>query len=271
MGKPKNGKSEAPDEALVKSNISIPGLAQVDVPKERVDRGIDSEDIVVPRIKLLQPTSAEVTDQVAHAGAFLNSVTNEVLPEELHVLIFTHFKSRVYFAKPEDGGGVKCISPDGIEGSEYGVCANCNFRLWKEGTPPACALVHNYPAYVLNAGEIKGEPLPIALSLMKTSSKEARKLNTAVEVGGGNWFDAVYVVRSEKQTNDKGTFFVYRIEKLRAASDDERKLGYWAYSRFKGRLDVEAPESITPAGAPAVAPAGAPAGAPATAPKDLPF
>lgn len=227
-------------DAVVKTSINVPGLDQVDLPDSPVSTGIDREDIVLPRIRLLQPVSSDVTDGIASAGQFMNSVTGEVFPEDLHVLIFTHFKSRVYF--DPDGNGVLCLSPDGIEGSEFGACADCEYPKWKDRVPPPCALVHNYPCYVLNAGAIEGTPLPIALSFMKTSTKAARKLNTMVAVSHRSWFDFIFKVSSIKTKNDKGTYFVMEIEKLRDASEQERKLGYWAYQQFSGKnLEVADP------------------------------
>ena len=221
--------------AVAKRNaINVPGLADIVLPVTPVDTGLNREDIVLPRIRMLQPVSQDVTDGIGTAGGFMNSVTGEVLPDALEVLIFTHFKSRVMFGE----AGIECMSPDGIEGSVYGLCSECDFLNWKDRIPPACALVHNYPCYILNAGIISGTPLPIALSMMKTSSKTARKLNTMVAMSHRNWFDSVFKISTTKVKNDKGTFFVYQVEKLRDAEEDEQKLGYWAYKQFAGKMEV---------------------------------
>ena len=161
---------------------------------------IDPDDLVLPVLALLHGTSDAVTSGVEGAvpGRFMHTGTEEVLPEGPVRLIIVHYhKGNALFPKDEERykGVETCISPDGVEGSEYGDCKACGKCFWPEdgGLPldgaksPLGAEVHHFVA-LTNMG-------PAIIRFSRSSFKAGSKFLSSKSLARKNYFAHPVVVR----------------------------------------------------------------------------
>ena len=141
---------------------------------------VDADDLVLPALNLLHGTSSAVTDGVEGAvpGRFMHTGSEEVLPEGNLRMILAHYhKGHALFPK-EDARyeGIKtCISPDTVEGSEYGACSDCGKCMWPENgglpldgaTSPLGAEVHHFVGFTSMG--------PVMLRFSRSSYKSGSK------------------------------------------------------------------------------------------------
>jgi hypothetical protein len=174
----------------------------------RKETGIDDlgqQDIILPRMRLIQPTTPNA---VGDPGEFSNNITGMASPVVEAVVIHVA-KGRVMWPeKYKADQEPLCASDNSItprEGcTEYGSrCADCPMSLWgQDGTPPACSMVYNY---LCIDPESK---LPFAMSLMRTSARTGKQLNTLLKMYGPTH---LFAFTSEKVENDAGKFFEWRV------------------------------------------------------------
>src|SRR3990167_8936971 len=130
------------------------GEAMVPVPRDVTalpgleDVGLD--DMIVPRLRIVQPTSSEMIEAGARVGTFCSNVSGECC-ESLRMVLLTERKGRVLF--PVGAERPRCASDDGFApsprieepiseacGRKHGgrFQATCAMAQWSGRTPPEC-------------------------------------------------------------------------------------------------------------------------------------
>lgn len=249
MNKKKNGKDLV---STVETSISnVPDYLK----HEGVGRGrenVDQTDLVLPRIKLLQPLSPEVQeanegDAKVEAGHLFNTLTQQDYGPSIIFIPVIHFKSRIYWRNREEGGGIQCAAQNGVnpvatsEDTFAKVCTECTLPNWKndaeigEDKAPKCTIYYNFAII------IDGETNPIALSMERTKVKTAKKLLSLITYTGNlDMFAKKYKIGVTKEKNKRGTWYNYTIEPVGFVSPEEFKLAEAAYQSLKSlALSVE--------------------------------
>lgn len=166
--------------------------------------GYDRSDFSFPRIRLLQPVSAEVARGDVAAGRFYHTMLGD-LGSEIDVIPLTGRKTRARFAERV----LRCVSVDFAtgRGDPGGGCFACPLKDWSpNGEPPACSLTYNF--IVLPASGAAAEfPLPAVLQFAKSGVKTARKLNSVLALIRPPWRVKVRL-RGVRQENDRGVFYI---------------------------------------------------------------
>jgi len=170
---------------------------------------IDAADLILPTLSLLQGMSEAVTGGVdgAKPGHFCHSGTGEVFAPPLRVLLCAHYRSRALFPKddkPEHAGLEVCISRDGVNGTRYGSCDDCEHTQWGErNAPPACSESHNFVAITPNG--------PAVLRFARTNFKTARQFLTTWTMSPKTLWSHPVVLTVKTNTKDvkgkKATYF----------------------------------------------------------------
>lgn len=179
---------------------------------------IDQTDIRMPKIKIVQITSQEFSQEKIPAGHFYNAVTKEH-SEYLDCVFLTLGKTRVKW--PEffkRGDKPLCRSIDGLrgEGVGDGVCANCQYSSWNslkaDQTKPSCNMSYVWLGVTPNGSPFRfiagGANVSITKDfinkvLPKLRMKNGKKLGIfAIKVR----------LSTEQKTNDRGTFYVLRYD-----------------------------------------------------------
>ena len=187
-------------------------------------------DILLPRAKILQPTSDELTNeryesQNFKAGQLINSLTKEVLPAKFVPIL--KFNSRLLWIPKKAGGGMACRSMDAktgivldapkwgpwdeatnkwnpvktVQNGECISCDTCPYANWVGDVPPVCTKSMNFLVMFIDSG------FPMVLSFKSTSLKHGKKLYSMAKMMPGNMFDYMYELKTFRKSNDKGTFY----------------------------------------------------------------
>ena len=227
---------------IIKPNKQELGLT---IPKVSVpligQENIEAEDIIMPRIRLIQPISQECIRREAPAGVFKNSITGEIF-ENLEVLIFHFTKARVLFNRALDPGtpeGIACMSFDGKTSSGEKKCIDCEYISWakdekdslKRKAPP-CDAVYNFPCIVINSADRK---MPAILSFRRTSTGQAKQLLSTIKLAQIQWWTMIYSVTTELTEGPKGSYYIFKIKPKRQATPEEQKIAEAFYKNYSGK------------------------------------
>lgn len=172
----------------------------------------DNSDLIIPRLRLLQGLSQAVVDGLGIIGQFQDTLTGEILGDEVEVVLMGMKNGAVYF---EAGKGMQCKSVDGITSIRGDSCKDCPFGHyhageWVDDVPPKCSSSKEFMAVTRKtlSGE---ESRPMVISFLKTSYKEGKRLASMARFTGKDIFANAYKITSEKIKNDKGTFAVLKL------------------------------------------------------------
>lgn len=178
---------------------------QLDAPLEGLD-GFDASDMVIPRLKLIQPTSREATDGDASPGVLLCNLSGASYEQIRFVPLFMR-KGRVLFVEGDERP--TCASDDNVTPSariEQPIkkkCAGCPRQEWIDGVPPDCAMVYSIFALNLDAGEA-----PFILQCKGTAIKPTKKLISYFTLRKLSPFSVACTIKPSKTKNSRGTFYV---------------------------------------------------------------
>ena len=174
---------------------------------------IDKQDILIPKINLLQPLSELVQDNKAKAGEFVENVNQTVLGKKVTFLAFGHFKTLQVW---ENHKWKKTISwePQFQE---------LPFEQLVSGVVTHNVKVLNY--YVLLPSELaKGIAFPYVLPFKKTGTRAGKKLATIftkLKLFKAPSAAKVFTLTASLTENDKGKFWVPDVMEIRNSSAEE--------------------------------------------------
>jgi hypothetical protein len=205
--------------------------------------GLEREDITLPRIKLAQAMSDEVSNGNAAPGEWLNTLSGQSYGTQFEFVPISVWKSRTYFAENRDDSPI-CRSADAftsIDGHKCLIeCPHNKAWEWVNGTPPRCTMGYNYLVMPIV------DTFPAITTLMKTSFKAGKALNTLLIAARCPAWHWVYEFYSVKESNPRGTYYVAavrkKIEDGKPVPTDEatRETAEAFYQMMKaGRIDTE--------------------------------
>lgn len=191
------------------------------------------EDIIIPRIKVVQALSPERIDGVAAEGDIINSLTQEKVNGLRFVPVKQYYTNIRW--NPDRNAELRmlCRSFDGKIGqdNELGMllCSECkknqfdNSKTGKEARPTCTA-------YLNFLGFFENNPMPVVLSFSRTNYNEGKKLLSiarSLRVAAWNY---AYTLESKKVSKDKNVWYII-VPKMAGATDSETRL--LAYEIFK--------------------------------------
>lgn len=173
--------------------------------------GLTLSDMVVPRYKIVQPTSKKGTQ-----GNFFKVLTEEEVPA-IDAIVIRVEKGRVMW----DPGNMEepiCRSLDyfhpdpRIETPQNAICCTgdgkqvCSKGEWRGKTKPECNMT--YALLCIDRNDF----MPFWLTVHGTSVEPVKRLNTTANFRGKGKFYIFNVTFSlEQQINDKGKYYVLKI------------------------------------------------------------
>jgi hypothetical protein len=221
---------EEPKKEIVETKKELPALDTQIAPGTEQ---ISSDDIQIGRYRLLQSLSTEVESGNSKPGMIIESLSGKEF-STLEIIPLSMMKSRVLFDPENRKGGPLCRSVD--EKLEHGSnspdpasnneCIKCRYS---KGFPSQCSLVYNYPC--IRPEQVGVEPMPSLLSVMKSSTNAAQKINTFVinSIPRKPFWMYVWEIASKNKPFKKGSAFVFEVKMKRETTQEERK---WAESIF---------------------------------------
>jgi hypothetical protein len=198
-------------EPEVETKLVVAPTSHIVTPDEMYGlEGLEREDITLPRIKLAQALSDEVSNGNASPGDWLNTLSGQSYGTSFEFIPISVWKSRTYFAENRDDSPI-CRSADGftsVDGHKCKIeCPHNRAWEWNDGMPPLCTLGYNYLVIPIV------DPFPAITTLMKTSFKAGKALNTLLVAARCPAWHWVYEFYSVKESNSRGTYYVAAVRK----------------------------------------------------------
>jgi hypothetical protein len=214
---------------VAKLNPNVPAHLQ-QYAKQRIGN-IDSTDRIIPRIKLIQAISPELTEfpDQAKAGQFWHTIAQENLGPIIKAIPIIIRKSYVLWAPRNDDRGILARAMDGIHWEP----ANAEFRVKPKGSPaeviyrtantvmeskldqfgtsipgdpnsaPAASLTYNMMWYLVDHPELS----PSVIINTRSSVKPMQQLLSRIDSKPVPHFCQVYDIMSTQQKGAEGPYF----------------------------------------------------------------
>ena len=203
------------------------------------------EDILMPRVAVLQGLSELVTEGKGVMGDLADSLSGENFGKEITFIPLFLFKTRVAF---KTGEGLVMMSRNGMTitqaSDEYKdrigqPCDDVPEAQWNGTEPPLLSKVFNFPSVIVGK---EGE-MPICITFLRTGMKAGKILTSLIARSAEDTFARKYKLSTRDEKNDKGTYAVPVIELVGVCSDDEYAAAKKWYSMLRSKtIDVDMEE-----------------------------
>jgi hypothetical protein len=238
--------------AVVAQDVS---LAPVNPTVGRGFENVDMDQISMPRAKLLQSNSPEVSDRDYNfrAGDLIHTMMMEKVAEKFVPLSI--WNSNVFFAprveekkiaikallglSDEDVNGmVICKAVDGKHGSRYGGCASCGKHKFVGNDKPLCNETINVLCAPLEDDGSTG--LPFVIQFSNTSFKHGKKFRDTAFYSslGGDLFGKVYKFDSFEAAGNGNKWFELKVKPAGTVPDEMKPQFEALYRTFAGKVVV---------------------------------
>lgn len=213
------------------------GLVPSIQPQRGFEGGVDQEDLIIPRAKLIQALSPELAEGVdgIKIGSIINSLTKEVLAQDfIPIFTFKNFirfnprsKDDPNFDSDYEPGAVIWKSVDPMdprvkEQTKFGA----------NGEKPIAVTFINFFSY------FPGVSMPIIVSFSKTSYKAGKNLLSLAKFCGGDMFSRKYKLVSQMETNDVATYAVLKVKPVGAVTPEEFQLCEKFWNEFSAKIEA---------------------------------
>lgn len=199
----------------------------------RSPRGLEdigAEDLIIPKVLLLQYNSKLVKDQGKKAGTYLNGGTMEDLGTSFE---FIPVKATKY---------VDALKPEGKRMVfEFRTYKLDDTRLVGRRYFPKDGVKANATTVMSFLVLING--LPAVIAFKSTGYNTGKRLASQSKLLGEDLFNSKYRMTIKTETKEQETYFVMEFERIGPASDAEFKTAEDTYNALSGRMhEVDAPE-----------------------------
>lgn len=228
------------EKKMVKKTSDVPAYLLSD---DLGTEDITSEDIQIPRLKIIQGTS-EIKQKYPKKfrdGEMYNTVTNENYGDEVSFFVIQHWKSTIWFSEDFKLIGVsyfnKKTRTQEILGNDIQYCKD---------NPQEGKLSHNY-LIVLKQDIEAGNPTPIIFSCMSASISAARQLNGRLKANAARKipiYAQLIKMKTDLKKFQKGSAYMPVFEYVSFATKPEFNLLQHSFESAKSLLDNESIHTI---------------------------
>lgn len=202
------------------------------------------EDLIIPRVKVINALSPERIDGIASEGAIINSLTLESVAGKKFMPIKQYYNNIEWNPDRNGDPRIFCRSNDG----RIGVCENgtlacdqCKKNLFdntKKGKEsyPTCT------AYLNFLGFFEDSPMPVILSFAKTNYTDGKKMLSIAKSMRAAMWNYCYVLESKKVVKDKNSWYNIVPKFAGESTLEQRELAFElfrAYSDLKFTTEYE--------------------------------
>lgn len=223
------------------------------------------DEITMPRAKLLQSNSPEVSDRDYNfrAGDLLHTLLMETVPAKFVPLsIWTSnvmfvprveekkaaMKEALSLTDEDMSGMIVCKASDGRHGDRYGKCAECGLNKFKGNERPICTETINVLCLPVDADGDAG--LPFVVQFSNTSFKHGKKFrDTAVYASlGGDLFSKMYKFDAIEAAGNGNKWFELKVKPAGLTPAELIPQVESMYNSFAGKIITveEEAEDFTP-------------------------
>lgn len=239
-----------------KTDAALPAHLQ-NVKKTSSFGNVDQTDLIIPRIKLLQSVSEEVTAfDKAKVGDFWHTISEESLGNKVRIIPLIMQKSAVLWAPRGDDRGILARSSDcvnwdeGYANMEYtvkirnvgdikyltkGNVEESGLMKFGSSVPkdtnsrPAASLTYRFMFWLPDYPELG----PAIVINTRSSIKPAKNLITKIEMRPCEHYDGVYVMGTTDEAGDEGPYKGYSYTADGYTTEEEHEISKAMFEKFK--------------------------------------
>jgi hypothetical protein len=224
--------------SLAQTKKSDESIEQTPPPEMLGLEQFDTGDLVIPRFKIVQPTSKEGTP-----GRFKNNLTNEEI-DKLSVVVLAASKGRVCWSEnleedPICRSGDGLLPSDNVESPVNSICgtkengkrfeAVCPNAKWGDNNErPLCNEVINLLCVS------KDDHVPFFISVHGTQLKPVRAYLSALGLRKKSLYEYQATMSLKETSNQKGKFFVVQFEDLKESKPDQKEIFRAMFFQYSG-------------------------------------
>ena len=194
-----------------------------------------NEDIIIPRIKVIQALSPERLDGIAVEGELLNSLTQEKMNGRKFIPIKQYYSNIYWNPDRQADPRMFCRSIDGRVGQNDDgalTCAACKKNLFdnaKTGreAQPLCTSYLNF------LGFFEGDSMPVVLSFARTNYNEGKKLLSIAKSMRCAAWNYAYSIETKKVTKDKNVWYNLILHMAGETTPETRALAFQLYKAYE--------------------------------------
>lgn len=219
---------------------------------------ITTSDLIIPRVKLLQAISPELTTfSGAKAGEFFHTIAGETLGPKLRVVPIIIRKSLVLWAPRNDSRGILARSRDCINWDPG--YANMSYTVKPKGSPsdityetkgnvmesglaefgssipgdmrskPAASLTYNIMFHFLDFPDLS----PAIVINTRSSIRAAQMLISKIEMRPVDHFAQIFEMSISQETSDDGPYFGYNYTGAGYVDEAQYAMTKATFDKFK--------------------------------------
>lgn len=217
----KNKDLAVQEKSTLATNQEVPDFLKGQVGNQAGMEDVEQSDLLLPRLGLCQSLSPqrrkgdEAFIEGLEEGQLFNTVTKEIYGAELTLIALFFFKNRIKYFDIDDGGGIDCISANGIDQGRISPdgCIVCKFSRWGNGETddehgndhPLCTLYHNFMAYLPEQNS------PIAVSYKSTGLKISKQFIANVRITRLPMYAKYYKVTTVEMRDGKNLWYEKKL------------------------------------------------------------
>lgn len=174
--------------------------------QNRGSEEVGTKDLMLPRLEIVQSESPiKDVNPDATDGVMFNTVTQEVLGDEVYVVPI-YYRMEYLVWKDKDAGGGFMGAFDSMDEAE-----DRKAEAVRDGEKPEMIEINDTPVHYCllvqrdAAGAFKTQQ--IVISMPKSKAKVSRKWNAVIQICGGDRFSRVYKITTFKDKNKAGKSF----------------------------------------------------------------
>lgn len=223
------------------NEVTARNQSMLDTMNQNAPMGFEDEeadDIIIPRVKVIQTLSPERKEKIAEEGDIINSLTKEKLNGKKFIPVFK-FNNNVWWKDRSEGGGINCMARDGRVGKTSDdrtlmcqQCRRCEFDNSKQGKEaiPTCTKYINF------FGFFEGERAPIILSFSKTCYNEGKKLYSLAKVTMQNMWNYGYTLSEKLMAKGNNEWYVPVMTAAGPTSDEDREYAHNLFMMYRNDI-----------------------------------
>lgn len=203
--------------------------AYINQGEARGNENVTTDDLVIPRLGLLQKISPELDKndpafiKGAEEGQFVNSLTKEVHSSPAQIVPVFYRKEFVVFKKREAGGGFRGTFQSDQEAQEF-------ISQQEDATQLESIETGNHFCFLIKEDGSFDE---VTIPMTSTKLKISRQLNSLIRLRGGDRWAGMYLLGSTAEKNDMGSFYNISIANAGWAPEDAYKAAEEVYEQIK--------------------------------------
>lgn len=194
----------------------------------------DEDDLIIPRIKIVQSLSPERKEKLADEGDIINSLTKEKLNGKVFIPVYK-FTNIIKWKDRSEGGGIEAIARDGktcipTDGGQPYPCARlAEFDNTKQGKDA----IPTHTKYMNFFGFLEGEKMPIILSFAKTNYAEGKRLFSLARVTMQNMWNHGYVLKEKEMSKAGNDWYNIVVQPAGPTSEEDRAHARSLFDNFR--------------------------------------